>query len=251
MCSGDVKLCQTSTGQEYLQFNERETKTRSGNDPWNVRAIAPKMFALPNNEKCPVKAYKVYAEKRPAQRKTRRCTVLLGSKQCKIWLRFFKKAPVGANKLNTLMKTMAQKAELGPNIKNHSGRKTMVQTLVNNDVPPTDIIQLSGHKNVQSITSYSTVSQKQQVNMSHTLTGLSSGEIAPQSGSSIPEKRKHEFDELTYPTFRPTFSQQSKQAAQQPLSLFSGAVIRGGHISVAINTLNQSPTLSEGDIGGF
>ena len=120
----------------------------------------------------------------------------------------------------------------------------MIQTLVNNDVPPTDIMQLSGHKNVQSITSNSTVSQKQQLNMSHTLTGLSSGEIAPQSGSSIPEKRKHEFHELTYPTFRPTFSQQSKQAAQQPLSLFSGAVISGGHISVAINALNQSPTLS-------
>ena len=94
--------------------------------------------------------------------------------------------------------------------------------------------KLSGQKNVQSITSYSTVSQKQQLNMSHTLTGLSSGEIAPQFGSSIPEKRKYEFDELTYPTFRPTFSQQSKQAA----------VISGGHISVTINTSNQSPTLS-------
>ena len=91
-------------------------------------------------------------------------------------------------------------------------------------------MQLSGHKNVQSITSYSTVSQKQQLNMSHTLAGLSSGEIAPQSGS--------------YPTFRPTFSQQSKQAAQHFVSLFSGAVISGGHFSVAINTLNQSPTLS-------
>ena len=68
--------------------------------------------------------------------------------------------------------------------------------------------------------------------------------IAPQPGSSIPEKRKHEFDELTYPSFRPTFSQQSKQAAQQPLSLLAGAVISRGHISVAINTLNQSPTLS-------
>ena len=80
--------------------------------------------------------------------------------------------------------------------------------------------------------------------MSHNLTGLSSGEIAPQSGSSIPEKRKQEFNELTYPTFCPTFSQQSKQAAQQPLCLFWGAVIRGGHIMVAINTLNQSSTLS-------
>ena len=80
----------------------------------------------------------------------RGCTVLLGSKHVisgsgKPW---FKKAPVGVNKLNTLMKTMAQKAGLGPNFKNHSGRKTMIQTLVNNDVPPTDIMQLSRHKNV-------------------------------------------------------------------------------------------------------
>ena len=90
----------------------------------------------------------------------------------------------------------------------------------NNDVPPTAIMQLSGHKNVQSITRYSTVSQKQQLNMSHTLTGMSSREITPQSGSSIPEKRKHEFDELTYPTLRPTFSQQSKQAAQKPFLFF-------------------------------
>ena len=68
--------------------------------------------------------------------------------------------------------------------------------------------------------------------------------MASQSGFSIPEKRKHEFDELTDPTFRPTLSQDSKQVAQQPLPLFSGAVISGGHISVAINTLSQSPTLS-------
>ena len=181
----------------------------------------------------------------------RRCAVLLGSNlnnvnsgSGKPW---FKKAPVGVNKLNTLMKTVAQKAGLGPNFKNHRGRKTMIQTSINNDVPPTsDIMQLLGHKNVRSITSYSTVSQKQQLNMSHTLTGLSSGEIAAQSGRefSILAKRKHEFDELTYPTFRPTFSQQRKQAAQQPFSLFSSAVISGGHISVVINTLNQSPTLS-------
>ncbi|CAH3169355.1 unnamed protein product [Pocillopora meandrina] len=51
--------------QEYLEFNERETKTRSGNDPRNVKAIAPKTFAMPNNQKCPVKAYKVYAESDP------------------------------------------------------------------------------------------------------------------------------------------------------------------------------------------
>ena len=36
----------------------------------------------------------------------------------------------------------------------------MIQTLVNNDVTLTDVMQLSGHKNVESIISYSTVSQK-------------------------------------------------------------------------------------------
>ena len=104
MCWGDVKLCQTSTGQEYLEFNERETKTRSGNDPRNVRAIAPKMFAVPNNEKCPVKAYKVYAEKRPAEMKTDDAPFYLAvnnvkSGSGKPW---FKKAPVGVNKLKRL-----------------------------------------------------------------------------------------------------------------------------------------------------
>ena len=138
---GDVRLCQTSTGQEYLEFDERETKTRSGNDPRNVRTIAPKMFAVPNNEKCPVKAYKVYAQKRPVEMKTDDAPFYLAvnnvkSSFGKLW---FKKAPVGVNKLNTLMKTMAQKAGLGPNFKNHSGGKTVMQILVNNDFPPTDI----------------------------------------------------------------------------------------------------------------
>ena len=140
------------------------------------------MFAVSNNEKCPVKAYKVYAEKRTAEMKTYDHAPFylavnnVKSGSSKPW---FKKALVGVNKLNTFVKTMIEKSGPKPNFKNHSGRKTMIQTLVNNDVPPTDVMQLSGHKNVQSITSYSTVSQKQQLNTSHTLTGLSFREIAP------------------------------------------------------------------------
>ena len=75
------------------------------------------------------------------------------------------------------MKKMAEKAGLGPNVKNHSGRKTNVQTLTNNDIPATDIIQLSGHKNLQSVTNYSVVSEKQQVKMSRTLSELMSGNV--------------------------------------------------------------------------
>ena len=42
---------------------------------------------------------------------------------------WFKKSAVGVNKFNSLKKTMAVKAGLGPDVENHSGRKTMIQTL--------------------------------------------------------------------------------------------------------------------------
>ena len=85
------------------------------------------MFAVPNNEKCPVKAYKVYEEKRPAKIKIDDAPIYLvvnngKSGSGKAW---FKKVPVGVNKLNSLMKTMAQKAELGPYLKNHCYRSTV------------------------------------------------------------------------------------------------------------------------------
>ena len=65
---------------------------------------------------------------------------------------WFKANAMGVNKLNSLMKTMAEKAGLdNSHLTNHSGRKQMIQTLNDKDIPPSHIIQLSGHKNVQSI----------------------------------------------------------------------------------------------------
>ena len=49
MLFGDVELKATSTGEQYLQFTERETKTRKG-QPGNTRAFAPKMFARPGKK---------------------------------------------------------------------------------------------------------------------------------------------------------------------------------------------------------
>ena len=54
----------------------------------------------------------------------------------------------------------------------------MIQALTNNNIPATDIlIQLSGHKNLQSVTKYSVVPEKQQIKMSHTLSELSTGRV--------------------------------------------------------------------------
>jgi len=67
----------------------------------------------------------------------------------------FKVGRVGINKLNSLMSSMAQKAGINnERLQNHSGRKTIIQTLSENDIPPTHIAQLSGHKNLKSIENY-------------------------------------------------------------------------------------------------
>ncbi len=132
---------------------------------------------------------------------------------------WFKKSALGVNTLNSLMKRMAEKAGLGPNISNHSGGKAMMQTLTNNDVPPTDIVQLSGHKNLQS------VSQNQQMKISRALANLAT--CKESSTSSISEQKPNREVE--------------HQQQQQAMALFSGAVIQGGHISISINSLNQSP----------
>ena len=67
MCWGDVKLHKTANGVEYLEFNERQTKTRTGSDYSNVRAVPPKMFASDETERDPVAVYKFFAGKRPEE----------------------------------------------------------------------------------------------------------------------------------------------------------------------------------------
>ena len=60
---GDVKLKETTDGKEYLEFNEGQTKTRTGSCPDN-RGMPPKMFATDGSGKDPIVVYKFYAKKR-------------------------------------------------------------------------------------------------------------------------------------------------------------------------------------------
>lgn len=233
MCWGDVKLHKTANGVEYLEFNERQTKTRTGSDYGNVRAVPPKMFATDQTERDPVAVYKFFARKRPEEMNQDDAPFYLAvnnglkadSLARKSW---FKSGAVGVNKLNGLMKTMVQKAGIeNDRLRNHSGRKTMIQTLSENDIPPTQIAQLSGHRNLKSIENYSTVSTKQQMHMSKVLSGVVAGTPAsPCSETACPS------------------SSDSQNTGKQSMALFSGAVIQGGNFSIHINTVNQSPTLT-------
>ena len=97
-------------------------------------------------------------------------------------------------------------------LRNHSCRKTMIQTPGENDIPPTQIAQLSGHWNLKSIENYSSVSTNQQMQMSKVLSSVVSGN--PASSCS----------ETACPS-----SSDSQSTGKQSMTLFSGAVIQGGN----------------------
>ena len=69
---------------------------------------------------------------------------------------WFKASAMGVNKLNSLMNTMAEDTGLdNSHLTNYSAQKRTNQTLNDKDIPSSHIMQLSGHKNVQSINNQS------------------------------------------------------------------------------------------------
>ena len=83
------------------------------------------------------------------------------------------------------MKTMAEKGGLtnSKQLTNHSAQKHEIQKLNDINMPPSHILQLSGHKNVQSINNYSHISQQQQKNMSRILSATSTEPPAKVHGA--------------------------------------------------------------------
>ena len=83
---------------------------------------------------------------------------------------WFKEQPMEVNKLNNIMKDMTQAAGISGKT-NYSSRKTLVQKLQHNGVPPNQIIQIKGHKNLQSVNNYSSLREKQMEGISRILSG--------------------------------------------------------------------------------
>ena len=119
-----------------------------------------------NKERCPVQLYKAFAQGRPEDCNTADCPFYLAvnnAKERNETQAWSQRTAVGVNKLYAVMKTMAVNANLTnkENITNHSSRKSTIQKLNDNQVPPTHITQISGHKNVQSINNYSSLNSRQ------------------------------------------------------------------------------------------
>ena len=86
---------------------------------------------------------------------------------------WFKTQPMGVNKLNSILKDMSGVGEI-PCKTNHTGRKTLVQKLQNNDVPPNQVVEITGHKNLQSTNNYSSLRERPMKNISNILSSTAS-----------------------------------------------------------------------------
>ena len=128
---------------------------------FEIRSVKPKVFATQDgpDERNPVFVYKFIARKDQTHCwSPRPLSILVSTIQ---WI-LVDASAMGANKLNSLMKNMANKVGLDEKrrLTNHSAGKTMMQKINESNVPPTHIIQLSGHCDTQSVNNYSSVSKE-------------------------------------------------------------------------------------------
>jgi hypothetical protein len=79
------------------------------------------------------------------------------------------KQAMGKNTIGSLGKRLAQIGNLSSKKTNHSARKCGISMLLHDNVPLTEVMQISEHRNTQSLNSYSSLSIKQQQCLSNKL----------------------------------------------------------------------------------
>ena len=141
---GSLKL-REDENTVFLEFTERETKTRTGNsDP---RPFAPKMFPnLAEPSKCPVKMYKLYRANRPQNMSHEDSPLFLGINRNGKSSQWYRSQRMGHDTLGSIMKRMCVAAGLRGKHTNHYVRKTIMTNLVHANIDSNLICQLSGRK---------------------------------------------------------------------------------------------------------
>ena len=155
LCWGDLELKTNADGLRYVKFStERQTKTRTGENPKNVRESKPKMFENRDNpERCPVTTYLAYKQQRPSEMMDDNSPFYLAinTEVPKVGKKWFKASPLGVNSLRSVAKNMlaASQVQSEKKLVNHSTGKHLVQKLVDSNIPPNEFVQITGHKNIK------------------------------------------------------------------------------------------------------
>ena len=130
-----------------VRFNENPTKTRTGGLTVKHRKTPQEMWATDGGPKDPVRLFEEFLKRRPLEMRTSGPLYLAIIQRPKtdVW---YAKSRMGAHKIGSIMKTVAQALKLeGKRISNHSTRKSVVAKLKKAGQPRHKIIQITGHAN--------------------------------------------------------------------------------------------------------
>ena len=97
----DIELRSDENGRD-LEFNDRETKTRTGENSTHQRAFWPKQFTNPDDpSNCPVTAFKIFRDRRPPATKPQKVLSTLQS----ITKELLTQKPLGENSLRSIIES--------------------------------------------------------------------------------------------------------------------------------------------------
>ena len=144
------------------------------------------MWATPENpDRCPVALFKKFVSHRLKDmcQPDSPFYLAINHKRADYSL-WYKKQPLGINHIDKMMKLVIAGTSITGRKTNHSARKTMVETLCRSNIPDSTVMQLSGHKSVQSLNHYKKPSLDQQRSISHLLSSHSEPSPVPLSSDT-------------------------------------------------------------------
>lgn len=142
-----------------MEYSQRQTNTRTGEDVRKTRESKPRMYEIPGSEHCPVNMYNAYKSKRPADFNEADEPLYLAAAtnvNAPYDKQWFVMGPVGRNKLNNIIRSMVKQKGVkihGKRLTNTSVRKHLCQKLLHNNVPDHHIY-ITGHKNPGSLNNH-------------------------------------------------------------------------------------------------
>ena len=232
----DCQLEDFVVRDQYIEYTERQTKNRQGDEGKAKRArkYNNKLWKTDGGERDPYRAFMEYVSHRPKGDDVPNNFYLtpIDNTTSDVW---YKSIPIGVNTLSKMMKQIADKAGLKGKFTNSSGRKTTVQ-LLRDEFHPLEISELTGHANPESITSYSHNPLEKQRQMSNTLSGFrnpSSSTVAVSVGQSsmpMPMAPQPQARDHAVPRF-----DSSGFLAGAVSGLFTEASFNNSPVNIAIN----------------
>ena len=231
----DCQLQDFVVHDQYVEYVERQTKNRQGNEAKAKRArkYNNKIWRKDGGERDPYRAFLGYVNHLPKGEDVPN-NFYLTPIDAPLTSTWYKSSPIGVNTLSKMMKKIAEKAGLDGKFTNSSGRKTAIQ-LLREEFHPVEISELTGHANAESIKSYSHNPLEKQRQMSNKLSGYNgptcSSAIAVSTGQ-VQTSTQQETTQQPVPQM-PRFN--SGFLAGAVSGLFTEASFHNSPVNISVN----------------